>query len=190
MNRILALFCLFASLQCEAKRKVPRHIQKKFSVCYSGQTIPIRALIDIDGYYSMQRSVDSTSTVKMQFFDDGIFQVQCGTCDRDFSVKFFDCGLFRISGDTIIVEHLFDLGSSIRVEWHALQEKFKVIDRQTIVRIDAKYLSHQVQSKYETNYWNDAILRQKPSPARFISNCRNVSTKCWIKEEDWIRCKP
>jgi len=128
--------------------KVPKRVQRHVTICYSGKTTPIRALIDIDGYFLMP--------IIRKFYG---------------------------------VQHLYDPGSSIRTEWHLVEEKFLAVDRRTLIRVKVEYLAHQVQSRYETDLWKEAVSRQHAFPARFTSDSAARLSNCWLKNEDWINCK-
>jgi hypothetical protein len=195
MKRQLTLIILLISFfSCAAQKK---EIISKSTIKLEGQHTKIRDLLDIDGYYD----VSQYSRRNIMFFEDGTyvwnFFFKTEATKKQIEKNMFawidswikhehigwggNWGVFRIESDTII-GHSFVKGTFLTA-WSFDEDRYKIIDRQTIKKIYWKPLlySDEEYKKYNTSPWlNDDNLYH------FVSADSLPPSDCWLKEEKWI----
>ena len=100
---------------------------------------------------------------------------------HSFSVS-SDWGVYRRSGDTIITNYINN-PSSPKV-WFAGMEKFRIVNRNTIIQIDSKPL--EKMSKSDWVNWEESQKNQNYQPAIFIPLKTLPSSDSWLKNELWF----
>ena len=185
----ILLLCCFS---CASQK---REIISKSTIKLDGRNTNIRDLMEIDGYYYMSEYPDSNCRM---FFEDGTwvdFSFKRGLSENEIKTNMSksvntrvkdkqvrwgrDWGVFRIQNDTIIV-HRYFRGSFWEV-WSLSEERYKIVDRETIRRVYIRGLLKADDSYYKSNSpWrvNDNF--------HFLSADSLLSSDCWLKEEKWI----
>jgi hypothetical protein len=221
LKYIFFVLVMFIPAKIVAK-KVPKYIRQNFTNCYNGQSTQIRSLINIDGYYKESKlrnpnpgynnsslQTDSNNNIII-FYEDGTFvynvsvdglNTRSNVClylekiskapDKyGFYISGY-WGVYRIKGDALILQYIHKRGS-LNDNWFGFEVWYKVIDRNSIVLIDAmsKPLHRELrQSKNYETYLKNLRDQQLVSPAKF-TNCEHIPPPdCWLKQEDWLWCK-
>lgn len=191
---LILFFFLLYCLSCASQKK---EIIKKTTIKLEGSKTNIRDLIETDGYYSMSEYPDSNCRM---FFEDGTWvdfsfkrnlskneikanmdqSVERGKKDEQARWG-RDWGVYRIQNDTIIVHRYFK-GSFLEA-WSLSEERYKIIDKETIRRIYYRGILKIDDSYYEDS--NNSPWRVNEN-YYFTSANSLPSSDCWLKEEKWI----
>lgn len=187
------------------------HIKQGFTFCYNEEKVPIKELINIEGYFEM-RAINSSS-LNLMFYEDGTFLYGFFDVDEErrkagnpsislyfeeiiydnngqistVFYKSFRWGCYQISGDTIRAQFV-NRPVSPSPTWAAWEVWYKVIDRNTIVELYCNPLHYLSDSDW-INWNNNKKKRAKTIvPAKFIPLEKIPIPNCWLKEEDWFWC--
>ncbi len=206
---IIAAFIIFWS--CSPYKPISYEIKQKLTGRFDSKTSNIQDLIDINGYYqcysigkvyydsSRYTKVLDSIPVNMLFYNDGTFAgsffFKEGSNEKEISKNFkknviykqesFDVGcwgIYRLKGDTIIVQYLNHAGKLI--PWDFFEEWYKVLDRNTLKCIKMKRLLKQDIDTYGNKNYEEEI--KNLSPIRFMKADSLPSPNCWLKEEKWL----
>lgn len=191
MKKYLIVFiCLINCISCVSQKK---EIVRKSTIKLEGKNTGIRDLIEIDGHYPLS---SDTSLGSIMFFDDGTWTYF--HFKRDISQKVikedltgsikswidkgqvrwgFLWGVYKIKSDTIIV-HSYDKPGFLKA-WGLSEDKYKVIDRQTIKRVFFKIRTDDDYYKTHSPWIDEDSLH-------FISADSLPSSDNWLKENKWI----
>lgn len=123
-------------------------------------------LIDIPQYF--QKIVTDTISTKY-----GI--------RKSFSTSFY-WGIYKISGDTIIVQQINN--PSPPKSWAAYEMYFKIVNRTTITPIAQRGLFDRNNSKV----WPYSQEKQQSKTARFVYVDTIPESYSWLKGEKWFWC--
>lgn len=151
--------------------------------------------------------LDTTQTYRV-FFTDGTFLTGNYSSDDQLNQQFVrvskndsqenteafytyqDWGLYKISGDTIKVQHINrpGLGES-SLFWYAYEESFIILDEVTIQQIDVKPIHKMTAdswkvweiNKRENKDGNIIDLR----PSKYVQSKNLPSPNNWIRQQDW-----
>jgi hypothetical protein len=187
---LLLVILLFYCFSCASQK---REIIAKSTIKLEGRNTNIRDLIEIDGYYYMKEYPDSNCRV---FFEDGTwvdfyFKRDVSNDDKaDMSKSIHSriekkqvrwgsfWGVYRTQNDTIIV-YRYMKGSFWEV-WSLSEERYKVVDRETVQRISCRGLLKADESS------NDIYGTKVNDTFHFTPADSLPSSDCWLKEEKWI----
>jgi len=193
MKKQLILFIsLLCCLSCASQKK---EIISKSTIKLEGRNTNIRDLIEIDGYYCMPEYPDSNCRM---FFEDGTwvdFSFKRNLSENEIKANMSksvntwiknkqvrwgrDWGVYQIQNDTIIVHRYFK--GSFWEPWSLSEERYIIVDRETVRRIYIRGILKADDSYYEFNSpWrvNDTF--------HFIPADSLPSSGNWLKEERWI----
>jgi hypothetical protein len=192
MKKQLVLFILL--LCCSSCASQKKEIIAKSTIKLEGRNTNIRDLIKIDGYYYMKEYPDSNCRM---FFEDGTwvdFYFKRDTSDDDIKANMSKSvtswmdgrqlrwgsywGVYKIENDTLIV-YRYDKGTFWK-GWSFTEEKYKVIDKETVQRISYRSLLKAGESS------NDVYGTRVNDTFHFAPADSLPSSDCWLKEEKWI----
>jgi hypothetical protein len=160
----------------------------------AGKSTNIRELIEIDGYYPLPGSLESNDSPNPSnigcemFFEDGSwvyfhFQSEVPNNKKQANMSRYllywnessDWGVYKIEYDTIILYRYLQGG--FLIEWGLDEVKYKIIDRNTIQKIDTRGLL-----KADHGYYK--MIEE--GPMHFTPADSLPSSDCWLKEKKWI----
>ena len=202
---------------CSIFYKVPKDIKSRFAYCYDGQNTGIDTLINTDGYYSMGCITDrwgylgkyehiiDTVFVNLMFYKNGIFIYNFDDYNHNIPQYFkniveytkngndipffqrFYWGLYIISGDTIITQYV-NHPSPLSLTWLARENRYKIIDSNTIQYIYSKILDRKTEEERKIFQKSMEQSLSDYLPASFIPVEVKPSSDCWLKKEKWFWC--
>lgn len=215
MKHLFFSFLLLSLTACA--KKIPKSIRKNFTNCYTGKPVNIRSLINIDGYYMFVRlerwssgygptmTSGDSSEINMLFYEDGTFlynffkdndypnntkqYLSDITKNKNFTSFYteFDWGIYRIAGDTLIVQYINNVSKAYFAPWNCWEKRFKIIDRNTLQYVGASNLADG--SAQALRIFKEAEAKRKYLPAKFIP-CEVIPPpNSWLKKEDWVWCQ-
>ncbi len=192
MKKQLALFILL--LCCSSCASQKKEIIAKSTIKLEGRNTNIRDLIEIDGYYYMKEYPDSNCRM---FFENGTwvdFYFKRDVSEDDIKANMSKSiasriekkqirwgsfwGVYCIQNDTIIV-HRYMKGSFWEV-WSLNEERYKVVDRETVQRISFRSLLEAGESS------NEIYGTRVNDTFHFVPADSLPSSDCWLKEEKWV----
>lgn len=212
------LFVLL-TCNCVLGKKVPKYIREKFTNCYNGQKTGIDNLININGYYILRQLQHvcsgvginevcrDTTEINLLFYDDGTFlynfydlyspypgntvsylEAVCKnkkTAESFYSGFFW--GIYRIEKDTIITQYIFN--EALLAPWNVWEDKYLVIDRNTISKIPSATKPLFNTTKKE----RELIIADLEKKKFLFAQFRNLKSipppNSWVKKESWTKCK-
>jgi hypothetical protein len=208
------LVVVFSFSWLKADSQVPKSISDNFTVC-----LPLKDNISnhqfrTDGYYVMKETeagnnrVLDTFEVNMIFFNDGTFldnffdfdstypgntkkylkNVYNGFGQQDFYNGFY-WGAYKLTGDTVIAQVIFNRGKSFLAPWDAREYKFRVIDSVTLEFLKTEARSLAGTTKSEARALKESMRKKEFLPVRFMPYDYIPAPDCWLKKEPWIWCE-
>lgn len=182
--------CLISCFSCALRRG---EVSRKSTIKLEGKNTSIRDIIEIDGHYPLS---SDTSHGSIMFFHDGswvYFHFKLNVSQEEIaedlsgSIKSwidkgqvrwgFSWGVYEIKSDTIIVHSYTEPG--FLVAWTLSENRYKVIDRQTIKEIYFKIKNEDKNEGMRSQWINGDFLR-------FSSSNSLPSSDTWLKENKWI----
>jgi hypothetical protein len=208
---LLVILSILIITGCKAKR-LPKDLKKDFTNCFEDTANDIRSLIEIDGYYLMQKleryywgpenNYKDTFDINMIFYEDGTFvynffsknnypedipgylKMVAQNGDSAPYYSGFYWGIYKLSGDTIVAQYI---NHTVGVApWDAREKWFEVINRNTIKSIYVKQIGKEMSEQEIKNYKESV---SKCLPAKFIPLEIIPPPNCWLKNEEWFWCK-
>jgi hypothetical protein len=191
-KELILLTMLFCSLSCALQK---REVISKSTIRLESKNTNIRDLIEIDGYYYM---TDDNNSNCLMFFEDGTcvqFAFKRNVSENDIRANMSNSvvswidnkqirwgtwwGVYKIEGDTLIV-YFYDKGLSFLKAWDLMENRYRIIDRKTILRIYFKIRTDDNYYKFHSPWLGNGY------PFYFNSADSLPSSDCWLKEEKWI----
>lgn len=189
---LIALICLISCFSCVTHKK---EVIAKSTIKIEGNSTNIGKSINSNGFYYYPNFEKNENLI---FFDDGSmikFYSRKPTDIKQQAVKLSDYayymtkngkeeligerGVYTIKHDTIIVR-LYQ-PSSLLVAWTLHEERYIVINRESIKRIYVKDLLKVSEDYYKTHSpWKDGATM------KFTSADSIPSSDNWLKEKKWI----
>ena len=190
---ILFIF-LLCGFSCASQKK---EIISKSAIKLEGVSTNVNDFININGYYS-NAGFGAGVRSNLIFFADGTYVWQFGfkkdamedsiatnigkwiySWIEDGQIRWGNYwGVYRIEGDTIIGN--FFIKGTFGRGWSFDEERYKIIDKNTVEKIYLKGLLKADDSYYEFNSpWMSVFFQ-------FIPADSLPSSDCWLKEEKWI----
>ena len=179
---------------------VPKVIQENFDCYYDKTNTNIDSLINTNGFYVIKDSSNYPPFYKTILFQkDGIFfsnlnnSVTNNGGDYINHLKYYtkqlvgertSTGTYSISNDTIKVQ--FINNPTPPKVWGAYEVYYKIIDKNTLVEIDAKLLHRHTADDSVGFYLSKKYI--KKSAAKFVNIENMPEFNCWLKEEKWFWC--
>lgn len=185
---LIVITCCF-SLSCST------HKPTGFTINYNKNIdTGIDSLINIDGYYLMQRECDSTFYSSFIFYPDGLFCIATGTDLSDVSQCFFSneettlCknlswGLYTIYNDTIKTQTLRQEGMAFSV----IYRDYLIQKDKSLVNISDYVISGNTTIGYMKNY-PSFMNNLCSSKSQFISvkKAKRSSSLCPYFNKKWF----
>jgi hypothetical protein len=136
-----------------------------------------------DGIFAYNFYVKGKYSDNVKFYFDSIYNTPKATSNDYWNS--LEWGMYELKEDTIITWSTNR--ATLNSGWNIIENRFKIIDRQTLKsiyarRIDKDYITKEVLEK---NWYN----RDRYSEARFVPLERMPSSDCWFKNEKWFRCE-
>jgi hypothetical protein len=183
MRKQLVLFIvLFCCFSCASQKK---EIIAKSTIKLEGRNTNIRDLIEVDGYYIQPNHPQYGN---IMFFEDGtwlyfFFKKDVSEdeikADMSSAVSWMESwGVYHVQNNTIIVNR-YRKGSFWEV-WFFSEDRYEVVDRETVLRISNRGLLKADESSNEI-YGTSVNDTFHFTPADSLP-----SSDCWLKEEKWI----
>jgi len=199
-NMLLFLIFMLCCFSCASQRK---EVITKSAIKLEGKKTKIRDLLGIDGYFSFTDEgnlVIDNNNGNLIFFEDGSYVwqfrfkdsvtlnniknniAQCiFTWNEDDQIRWGNYwGVYEIRNDTIIT-NFFIKGTLLGRSWSLTEERYKIINRNTIRKIYIKGLLKADESYYSNKSpWINGE-KQIFTPVDPLPSSDN-----WLKEEKWI----
>ncbi|MBS1775105.1 MAG: hypothetical protein JSS64_02360 [Bacteroidetes bacterium] len=121
--------------------------------------------------------------------EDKLFEEWANNRIRDskmYYVTFF-WGIYRIERDTITTQYIFN--PSLLSPWDAWEDKYVVLDRETIVMIPSATQPLYRTTKAERKEMAVEMAKRKFLPAKFKQSNNLPPPDSWLKKEAWTKCK-
>ena len=179
---------------------VPKVIQENFDCYYDKTSLNYDSLINTDGFYVIKDSTNYPPFYKTILFqEDGIVFSNLNnsvTYNGDNYIDYLKyytnqlvgdntpTGIYSISNDTIKVQVINN--PTIPKVWGAYEVYYKIIDRNTLVEIDARLL-HKHTSDDSVRF-NSTRKYIKKSEAKFVKMENMPVFDSWLKREKWFWC--
>jgi len=192
MKRIVIFISLASIIFVSCSFIVPRRIKKEFKYCFTGEKTGLDTLININGYYAPSPDgiiqwngrilTKDTLNPNYLFYDNGFVTNMIDSRyllenNKVSSMKrrnLFDGdpGGYVLHGDTIKMQFIESPAIRTRGMWEVW---FKIIDKNTIERIDTKDSPLHPASE---RIYIFRPLEVRPNPE-----------DSWIYNKSWFRCK-
>lgn len=179
---------------------VPKVIQENFDCYYDKTTLNYDSFINTNGFYVIKDSTNYPPFYTTILFQkDGIVfsnLMNSFTYNGDDYINYLKyyryqlvvdntpTGIYSISNDTIKVQSVNN--PTHPKVWGASEVYYKIIDRNTLVEIDARLL-HKHTSDDSVRF-NSTRKYIKKSEAKFVKIENMPEFNCWLKEEKWFWC--
>ena len=191
-RQLLLFVSLLFCFSCASQKK---EIIVKSNIKLEGINTNIRNLIEIDGYYVCP---DYPQYGSYMFFEDGTwvyFHFKRNLSENEIRADMSEAvrswiedkqlrwgsywGVYKIENDMLIV-HSYDKGNFLK-PWRLGENRYRIIDRETVQRIYYRGLLKADESSYEIySPWIDNQI------LHFTSADSLPSSDNWLKEEQWI----
>jgi len=165
-------------------------IRKNFG-SYTGDTMDISSLININGYYVIEKNITSgyppkphTAYFYYMFFEDGIYLHNFSIENINKPKEYSRWGCYTLSGDTIKTKWAC-IYPPLSGPPYAFELWYVVIDKNTIKEIFSKPLYKRTQQEMEYYLKNYAYKECQPATFVPIDTLPN-SDYCWLKKQKWF----
>jgi len=208
------LLLTFPSCTFYYHNTAPRNIKERFKFLYEERNTGIDSLLNINGYFDLEPRIEESGFINFErrlFFIDGICVI--GILDynekrfyngrenitelfkeiarndslgvKSYFYKDLSWGNYFLSGDTIKIQsvsrpELFEMDRS----WGASESWFKIIDRNTIVRIYFRKLDEEGGTLWEIGQKEEN--GRVNYPLKFFPTSVLPTSDGWIKKEKWF----
>ena len=194
--RVIITF-ISISLACTSSAKrVPKYIRDKFTNCYTGENTNLGNLVNINGYYELKRLFrtcsgygknlicNDTAYNNIVFYADGTFLH--GFSEKFPTVNYGYWGIYRIVEDTIITQYI--TYPSLLAPWDGWEDKYLIIDRETLVIIPSETKAIFKTTKQEREHTAKYMSARKFFPVKFKESNKPPLPDSWLKKQSWTSC--
>ena len=215
-NKYIAVVLLLMGLFHNCKGQfLPKKIRRLLTNCYDSSFSNQIKPFEIKGYYLFEererqsygagryKSYEDTFTYAVVFYNHGtyIHHLQGrekmnreeyanyvrlnGNAEERERLGFW--GIYRIEGDYIIAQCIFDPGFKLQLyKWAIIETRYKILNNQTLKIISSQQWDGNGKTFVETP---EEYSKPKYIPGRFISFNGLPSPDSWLKKVDGVWCK-